>query len=117
ECLEAQALAPALTAGEKPCLEFMSALLAIPRELWPKLDLEERRRELASLFSWGVPNEAALQVLEAHAPLVECGAGMGYWSALLRARGVDVVAYGAPPPGRSSKNAYPRGARQPWTQL
>ena len=116
ECLEAQALAPALTAGENPCLEFMSALLAIPRELWPKLDLEERRRELASLFSWGVPNEAALQVLEAHAPLVECGAGMGYWSALLRARGVDVVAYDAAPPGKSA-NAYHRFRLEPWTAV
>ena len=116
ECLEAQALAPSLAAGENPCLEFMTTLLAAPRELWPALELEERRRELASLFSWGVPNEGALQMLAAHAPLVECGAGMGYWSALLRARGVDVVAYDAAPPGKSS-NAYHRFAREPWTAV
>jgi hypothetical protein len=114
--LEAQARAAQLRAGDNPCLELMTLLLAAPREIWPALDMEERRRELASLFSWGVPNEGALQVLAAHAPLVECGAGMGYWSALLRARGVDVLAYDAAPPGKSSNN-YHRFARQPWTTV
>ena len=114
--LDAHARAPKLAAGENPCLELMTMLLAAPRQLWPELDLEERRRELASLFSWGVPNERALEILVAHAPLVECGAGMGYWSALLRARGVDVLAYDAAPPGTSS-NAYHRFPREPWTAV
>jgi len=116
ERLQAQALAPSLAAGENPCLELMTLLLAAPRELWPALEFEERRRELASLFSWGVPNERALGLLATHAPLVECGGGMGYWSALLRARGVDVVAYDAAPPGESS-NAYHRFPRTPWTAV
>jgi hypothetical protein len=46
-----------------------------------------RRRELAALFSWSIPTEPALAALAGLAPLVECGAGMGYWTALLRARG------------------------------
>jgi hypothetical protein len=117
ERLEAQALAPSLAAGENPCLELMTMLLAAPRELWPELDLEERRRELASLFSWGVPNSRALDVLAAHAPLVECGAGMGYWSALLRSRGVDVLAYDIAPPAGEAANEYHRFARSPWTSI
>jgi hypothetical protein len=92
----------------------MTMLLAAPRELWPELDLEERRRELASLFSWGVPNPRALDVIAAHAPLVECGAGMGYWSALLKARGVDVLAYDIAPPAGGAQNDYHRFARTPW---
>lgn len=116
ERLEAEALTPQLGARDNPCLELMTLLLAAPRELWSALELEERRRELASLFSWGVPNERALQLLAAHAPLIECGAGMGYWSALLRARGVDVLAYDAAPPGQSS-NDYHRFARGPWTAI
>ena len=114
--LEAQARAPQLATGENPCLELMTMLLAAPRELWPALDLEERRRELASLFSWGVPNARALDILAAHAPLVECGAGMGYWSALLRARNADVVAYDAARPGVDA-NAYHALARGPWTAI
>jgi len=114
--LDVQARAARLAAGENPCLELMTMLLAAPRELWPALELEERRRELASLFSWGVPNERALEVLAAHAPLVECGAGMGYWSALLRARAVDVAAYDAAPPGAET-NAYHAFPRGPWTAI
>jgi len=114
--LDVQARAARLAAGENPCLELMTMLLAAPRELWPALELEERRRELASLFSWGVPNERALEVLAAHAPLIECGAGMGYWSALLRARDVDVLAYDAAPPGVEA-NAYHAFARGPWTAI
>jgi len=117
ERLEAQALAPSLAAGENPCLELMTMLLAAPRELWPELDLEERRRELASLFSWGVPNARALEVLAAHAPLVECGAGMGYWSALLKSRGVDVLAYDIAPPAGGAANPYHRLSRAPWTGI
>ena len=53
----------------------------------PLLDLGERRRELASLFSWAIPTDAALELLARYAPLVECGAGMGYWlGAAARAR-------------------------------
>jgi len=114
--LHEQARAAQLAVAENPCLELMTMLLAAPRELWPALDLEERRRELASLFCWGVPNERALEVMAAHAPLVECGAGMGYWSALLRARGVDVLAFDAAPPGTSS-NDYHRSPRTPWTAV
>jgi hypothetical protein len=106
-----------LRGGENPYLELMTLLVGAPAGLSRALDLAERRRELASLFSWAIPNARALEVLAAHAPLVECGAGMGYWSALLRARGVDVLAYDAAPPGRSSKNGYHRAAHEPWTKI
>lgn len=43
-------------------------------------------------YSWAVPSDDALSLLAAHAPLVEVCAGRGYWSALLRLRGVDVIA-------------------------
>lgn len=48
---------------------------------------------------------------------MECGAGTGYWAALLRRRGVDVVAHDARPPGRRIRNDYHRGMRQPWTAV
>ena len=117
ERLEALARRRSLKASENPQLELMTLLLAAPAELAAGLALEERRRELASLFSWAVPNTRALDVLAAYAPLVECGAGMGYWAALLRARGVDIAAYDAAPPGRASKNAFHRRGREPWTDV
>lgn len=104
--------APVLGSGGNPCLELFQILMAAPARL---LDLDERRRELASLFSWAIPTEAALEVLARHAPLVECGAGMGYWLALLRSRGVDAIGYDHASPGRG--NAYHPGRRAAWTSI
>jgi hypothetical protein len=80
------------------------------------VDLPARRRELASRFSWAIPTDHALDVLARHAPLVEGGAGMGYWAALLRARGVDIVAYDIAPPG-VTRNEFHLAGRKPWTDV
>lgn len=50
-------------------------------------------------YSWAVPNEEALTTIAAHSPrgVVEIGAGGGYWTRLLRDRGVDVIAYDPQP--------------------
>lgn len=111
--LKALAARGRLREGENPYLDLFRRLMATRPS--PLLDLAERRRELASLFSWAIPTDAALELLAKYAPLVECGAGMGYWLGLLRARGVDAVGYDARRPGRS--NAYHRGARRPWAQI
>jgi hypothetical protein len=51
-------------------------------------------RELArSRYAYAVPDDGALDAIAAYGPIVEIGAGLGYWAALLRARGVDVVAF------------------------
>lgn len=113
----------ALRPGENPYLELVE-LLGGGRGAWrltpglaQLLDLPERRRELASLFAWAIPTDEAIALLARHAPLVECGAGMGYWSALLRARGAEVVAYDAAPPGRNKANDYHRRTRRPWSEV
>lgn len=101
-----------LRPGENPYLD-LACLLAggknlswsLPGGLGSVLDLPARRRELAALFSWAIPGEGALGVLGGYGPLVECGAGTGYWAALLRARGVDVVASDIAP------------GRTPWTEV
>jgi hypothetical protein len=101
-----------LETGENPYLDLFQGLMKSPS---PLLDLGERRRELASLFSWAVPTDAALDLLSKYSPLVECGAGMGYWLALLRARGVDAIGYDLHQPGH--RNAFHRNARRPWTRV
>ncbi len=84
-------------------LELYSGLLApgLTSGIAQILDLAERRRELAARYAWALPSEAALEALARYAPLVECGAGTGYWSALLRERGVDVAAFDLAPPRRT----------------
>jgi len=113
----------ALRTGENPYLDLVALLgggdggWQLAPGLAQLLDLAERRRELASLFSWAIPTDAAIHVVARYAPLVECGAGMGYWTALLRARGIDVIACDLAPPGRKARNDYHRRGRGPWTQI
>lgn len=57
------------------------------------------RHELVMSHSWAVPTDEALEAIARHSPrgVVEIGAGTGYWTGLLRERGVDVVAYDVEP--------------------
>lgn len=98
-----------LRPGENPYLDLFTSLTAGQR-------LPARRRELAALFSWAIPTEEALATIGSYAPIVECAAGMGYWAALLRARGVDVAAYDLDPPGRGGRNTF-HARRAPWTEI
>lgn len=51
------------------------------------------RGELIKQFSFAIPNDEAIDALAALGPIIEMGAGSGYWAYLLRKRGVDVQAY------------------------
>jgi SAM-dependent methyltransferase len=53
---------------------------------------------LRTQYSYAVPNEAALRVLVKHSPIVELGAGTGYWAALATQVGADVIAFDIAPP-------------------
>ena len=55
--------------------------------------LQQMRDALCYRYSYALPNPELLGVLAAHAPLVEMGAGRGYWASLLKAGGVDVIVY------------------------
>lgn len=47
----------------------------------------------AARYSWAIPNEEALRVIQKYGPVLELGAGTGYWASLLEKQGVDVKAY------------------------
>lgn len=48
---------------------------------------------LAAKYSWAIPDERSLNVLKHFSPLVEIGAGKGYWAKLLRDKGADIIAF------------------------
>lgn len=78
----------------------------------------ESRRELVMEYAWAVPTDEALDALADLGPLVEIGAGGGYWAALLRARGVDVVAYDERPVGGERENANENAnASRSWSEV
>jgi hypothetical protein len=140
-----------LRAAENPYLALAGVLAgaaaagrdlvwSVPGGLGNVLDLPARRRQLAALFSWAIPDDGALAVVADCGPLLECGAGTGYWAALLRARGVDVAASDVAPlgdaaagsaaakdggaarstrggTGRAAGNEYHDGERRPWAEV
>lgn len=50
------------------------------------------RHAFVSRFAWAIPGEGALAAIAEHAPILEVGAGSGYWAHELTKRGVDIVA-------------------------
>jgi hypothetical protein len=58
-------------------------------------------------IGFAVPNQEVLERIAAYSPIVEVGAGTGYWSAALQQQeaGVDVIVYDSEPPSRDS-NVY-----------
>ncbi|KAG7397358.1 hypothetical protein PHYBOEH_000870 [Phytophthora boehmeriae] len=94
-----------LSATSNPYLDFYRKFCREhPGELTAVFDPElsdERRSEMyaaldvsvAMKYSWAIPDERALQIIKHYGPIVEMGAGSGYWARLLQLRGVDIVAY------------------------
>lgn len=44
-------------------------------------------------YSWSIPTDLALQTIKKYQPIIEVGAGTGYWAGRLAEIGVDIVAY------------------------
>jgi hypothetical protein len=63
------------------------------------------RDRLVFVYSWAVPTARAITKIARLGPIVEIGAGMGYWARLIKEAGGDVVAYDTYPPDKR-KNYY-----------
>lgn len=72
------------------------------------------RDEFRSRFSFAIPDSKTIERISRFGPLVEIGAGMGYWSCELRRAGVDVVATDVMGEGRYWRSGH---WREPWTSL
>ena len=56
------------------------------------------RSSLVRKYAWAVPNDEAIQKLVSLSPIVEVGAGTGYWAKLVSEAGGDVRAFDSSPP-------------------
>ena len=91
--------------------EYLDEFVRVHQEIdWPR-HLDERPA-LVQRYSWALPTDAALEMVARYAPLVEMGAGGGYWSHLLRERGVDILAYDRERP--HDDNYF---SRHQWTRI
>jgi hypothetical protein len=71
---------------------------------------------LAQRYSYVFPDDRALSTLRDIGPIVEMGAGTGYWAYRLRAIGVDVVAFDTAPPDGERPNRY-HEKTSTWTEV
>jgi hypothetical protein len=78
----------------------------------PEIELPQ----LAQRFSYVAPDERALSALADLGPLVEMGAGTGYWAYRLREIGVDIVAFDVAPPDGARPNRY-HSMSPTWTEV
>lgn len=71
----------------------------------------QARDVLTKRFAWAVPTEEALAAIVELSPIVEVGAGSGYWAKLLRERGAKVAPYDIDPyPLLNSQVSYSHAA-------
>ncbi len=67
----------------------------------PGLELLKYRNELISEYAFSIPVYPALKIIADSAPIVEIGAGSGYWAWCLTQMGVVVHAIDSRPPGEN----------------
>jgi len=85
--------------------ELVNSALAGGYARGSMLSPSELRYDLVKTYSFAVPCEEALATLSSLGPIIEMGAGTGYWAYLLRKRGVDIQAYDKHP-GNNPSNRY-----------
>jgi hypothetical protein len=64
-----------------------------------------KRSQFVLKYSWSIPTEEAIEEIIKLGPIVEAGAGTGYWASLISKMGGDIIAYDIDPP-EFSKNKY-----------
>lgn len=60
------------------------------------------RGPLVRRYAWAIPTEEAIQTIIEFGPIVEMGAGTGYWAHLVQLMGGDVIAYDPNPPSKET---------------
>lgn len=77
---------------------------------------EVSRLELAQRYAYVFPDPPLLRALCQLGPLVEIGAGTGYWARKLRDIGIDVLAFDHAPPDGDMPNRY-HSHTPTWTEV
>jgi hypothetical protein len=77
---------------------------------------EDSLTTLAQRYSYVFPDDRSLAALARLGPIVEMGAGTGYWAYRLRALGVDILAFDMAPPDGARPNRY-HATTPTWTEV
>lgn len=66
------------------------------------LSLFDLRTELTRKYAWAIPNNEAINCLAKASPLIEIGAGSGYWASLIKQVGGDIICFDIKPDPESN---------------
>lgn len=81
---------------------YLDKVLSLARELKaqgaPDTDLVKSREELICEYAFSIPYFSVIRIIAGYSPLVEIGAGNGYWAWCLSQSGADIIAYDSRPP-------------------
>jgi hypothetical protein len=81
------------------------------------------RNARRTCFAYAIPNDVAIRRLVSAGPLLEVGAGLGYWARLIRDGGGDILAVdrdwsaGSDKPGFNPENRFHGEGNEAWTQV
>lgn len=81
-----------------PLLDAFRALPATSDPLRLSFQVRQARYQLRRRYAWAIPTDEAISLLLACSPLVEIGAGTGYWASLVAAAGGEIRAFDNAPP-------------------
>lgn len=80
----------------------------------PSVDDTVKLLELIEKYAWVIPSQEALNVLVRNGPILEVGAGSGYWAYLVKKKGGDIVATTAKSLQTDDRHHSPEKA---WTEV
>lgn len=74
----------------------------------------EHMHTMRKFFGFAIPNEEALQIIAEYSPILEVGAGNGYWAFELKERGGDII---TTEPLKKAENKYEQVSKgQLWVE-
>lgn len=79
------------------------------------LDSFEAKTRFSRAYAWAVPSNEVIEALAQFSPIIEVGAGRGYWAHLLEQAGADVQAFDAAPPHQTPNEWHPNTEGTPRT--
>jgi hypothetical protein len=71
--------------------EYLESFIEL--ETKNRYNLGPERDVLVAKYAWAIPNDQAIAELSRYSPLIEIGAGLGFWAYLINQAGGDIVAY------------------------
>ena len=80
-----------------PFLSELNRFWDFNEDSLPQLGYWSNLHELRERYSFAVPSDEAIKTISCYSPIVEIGAGLGYWAYLLSRAGCDIIAYDTHP--------------------